>query len=43
MPVSFGIGDHRMFVVDFTMTSMIELDPPKIVRPAARRLNTGID
>jgi len=32
-----------IFVVNFTMTYMTGADPPRIVRLAARRLNTRID
>ena len=39
MPAGFGIGDHRVFVVDFRASSLIGLEPKKIVRPQARRLN----
>ncbi len=42
MPVGYGIGDHRLFVVDFSTASMIGTCPPKIVHPALRRLNTKI-
>ena len=42
MPVGYGVGDHRMFVVDFLTSSLIGYNPPKIVRAAARRLNTKI-
>jgi hypothetical protein len=42
MPAGYGIGDHRLFVVDFLMMDMIGKSPPKIVRPASRRLNTKI-
>ncbi len=42
MPVGHGVGNHRLFVVDFAMASMIGTCPPKIVRPALRRLNTKI-
>ena len=42
MPAGYGIGDHRLFVVDFRIDSMIGATPPKIVRIAARRLNTKI-
>jgi len=27
MPVGFGVGDHRMFIVDFAMSSMMGNDP----------------
>ena len=43
MPVGYGIGDHRLFVVDVLTESMVGTSPPKIVRPAARRLNTKIE
>ena len=42
MPAGFGVGDHRMFVVDFCTASLLGLTPPKIVRSLARRLNTMI-
>lgn len=42
MPAGYGIGDHRLFIVDFTLESLIGNAPPKIVRAAARRLNTKI-
>ena len=42
MPCGFGVGDHRLFVVDFLLQSMVGLSPTKIIRPAARRLNTRI-
>ena len=42
MPAGFGIGDHRMFVIDILTASLIGLQPQKIVRPKARRLNTRI-
>ena len=41
MPAGYGIGDHRLFVLDFLTSSLIGHDPPKIVRAAARRLNTN--
>jgi hypothetical protein len=42
MPVGYGVGDHHLFVVDFSTASMIGMCPPKIIRPALRRLNTKI-
>ena len=42
MPAGFGIGDHRMFIVDILTSSLIGTQPQKIVRPTARRLNTKI-
>ena len=42
MPVGCGVGDHRMFVVDFLTSSLVRFNPPMIVRSQARRLNTKI-
>ena len=42
MPAGFGVGDHRMFVIDIRTQSIIGSSPPKVVRVAARRLNTSI-
>jgi hypothetical protein len=36
MPAGFGVGDHRLFVVDIQMASMIGNSPPKIVRAPSR-------
>ena len=43
MPAGYGIGNHRMFVIDFVTSSLIGTDTPKIQRPIkARRLNTKL-
>ena len=42
MPVGFGVGDHRMFVVDFWTSSLVGATPPWIVRAPSRRLNNKI-
>ncbi len=42
MPVGYGVGDHHLFMVDFSTASMIGTCPPKIIRPALHRLNTKI-
>jgi hypothetical protein len=42
MPVGYGVGDHHLFVVDFSTASMIGTCLPKIIRPALCRLNTKI-
>lgn len=42
MPAGYGVGDHRLFVVDFRQQSLVGASPPKVVRVAARRLNTKI-
>ena len=38
----YAMLDHRLFVVDILTLSLVGYDPPKIVRAAARRLNTTI-
>ena len=42
MPVGYGIGDHRVFILDVLTSSMVGLTPPMIIRSQARRLNTKI-
>ena len=42
LPVGYGVGDHRMFVVDFTLKSLVGEDPKIIAHPQARRLNSRI-
>ena len=42
MPAGYRIGDHHLFVVDFLTSSLVGMLPPKIVRAAAKRLNTRI-
>ena len=42
MPAGYGVGDHRMFIVDFLTSSLVGSTPPRIVRAGARRLNTKI-
>ena len=39
MPAGYGIGDHRLFIVDFLGSSLLGTNLKKIVRPQARRLN----
>ena len=38
--VGFGVGDHRLFIIDFLTSSLVGLHPPKNVRSRAKRLNT---
>ena len=40
MPAGYGVGDHRLFVLDFLKYSLIVQTPPPIMRSGARRLNT---
>ena len=42
MPIGYGAGDHRAFILDVTTRSLVGTDPQPIKRPAARRLNTKI-
>ncbi len=42
MPAGYGIGNHRLFLINFSMMDIINKSPPRIVRPASRRLNTKI-
>jgi len=42
MQAGYGIGDHRLFLVDIVASSMIGTDPPRIKRPSACRLNTRL-
>lgn len=42
MPCGFGVGDHRLFLVDFRSDTIVGQTPVKIVRPSARRLNTRL-
>ncbi len=42
MPAGFGIGNHCLFVIDMLTESIMGLQPQRIVRPQARRLNSKI-
>ena len=42
MPVGFGVGDHRLFVVDFATTTLVGSGLTTVVHPALGRLNTRI-
>ncbi len=42
MPAGYGIGDHQLFVIDLMAADIIGSAPPKVVRPALRRLNTKL-
>jgi hypothetical protein len=43
MPVGFGVGDHRLFVIDFATTTLVGSGTTTVVRPALCRLNTKIN
>jgi hypothetical protein len=42
MPAGYGIGDHRLFVIDFASWDIVGDMAPKVAQPASRRLNTKI-
>ena len=43
MPAGYGVGDHRLFVIDFLTSSLVGTTTPRIICAAARRLNTYIE
>jgi hypothetical protein len=42
MPAGYGIGDHCLFVINFSADDMIGTSHPMVVRPTSQRLNTII-
>ncbi len=42
MTASYGIGDHCLFVIDFSAADMIGISHQKVACPTSRRLNTKI-
>ncbi len=42
IPFGYGIGDHRAFILDIPIESLIGKNPVKIIRPAGRQLNCKI-
>ncbi len=42
MPFRFGIGDHRAFILDIPLESLVGANPVKIARPVSRRLNSRL-
>ncbi len=42
MPAGYGVGDHRMFIVDFQEASIVDTTPFRVQRYSSRRLNTKI-
>ena len=42
IPEGYGVGDHRLFVLDFLTSSLIVKNPLQIIRSGARQLNTKI-
>ena len=42
IPVGYGVGDHRLFIIDFLKSCLVGASLPSIVRLAARRLYSRI-
>ena len=42
MPFGYGVGDHRAFVLDIPLLSLVGDNPVRIVRPASRRLHSRL-
>ncbi len=42
MPFGYRIGDHRAFVLDISLESLVGKNPVKIVHPASCRLNSWL-
>jgi hypothetical protein len=40
MPFGYGVGDHRAFILDIPLQSLVSMNPVHIVRPASCRLNS---
>jgi hypothetical protein len=42
MPFGYGVGDHRAFIIDIPIESLVGMNPVKIVRPSSRGLNSHL-
>jgi hypothetical protein len=42
MPFGYGVGDHRAFIIDIPIESLVGHSPVKITWPAGRRLNSKL-
>ncbi len=42
MPFGYSIGDHRAFILDIPIISLVGVDPVKIVQLAGRQLNSRL-
>ncbi len=40
MPFGYGVGNHRAFILDIPIKSLVGINPVKIVWPAGQRLNS---
>ena len=43
MPVGYGVGDHRLFVIDFRTVLLVGRSHVKTEGPATRRLNNKVE
>jgi hypothetical protein len=42
MPAGYGIGDHRLFIIDIHTSLLVGTGPPRLRRASSRRLNTRL-
>ena len=42
MSVEYGVGYHRLFIIEFLKYCLVGACPPRIFRATARRLNSRI-
>jgi hypothetical protein len=42
MPFRFGMGNHRAFILDIPLESLVGVNPVKIVKPVSQRLNSRL-
>ncbi len=42
VPFGYGVGNHRAFILNVPLKSLIGVDPVKIVRPVGQRLNSRL-
>ncbi len=42
MPFGYGVGDHRAFIRNITLESLVGENPTKIVQPVSRKLNSRL-
>ncbi len=40
IPFGYGVGNHRTFILNIHIESLVGVDPVKIVWPASRQLNS---
>jgi hypothetical protein len=42
MPFGYGVGNHRAFILDIPLQSLVGVNPVQIVRPSSRRLTSRL-